>query len=144
MEKQSIAICKLSDAESAIVNARKRNKDKYWTHKNVCGEHTTFLTVGSRQDLAKWVIDLWPMVFSGISREIHPNAKPVEQADRRYLITLEEKFGNPHKRKRKELTQRLIDSEQELGYSTGSISGVLKEKTEEKPKKRFFSKLFSR
>lgn len=144
MEKQSIAICKLSAAESAIVNARKRNKEKFWTHKVVCGEHVTFLTVGRREDLAKWVIDLWPLAFSGISSEVHPNAKSVEQADRRYLITLEEKFGNPDERKREEMKQRLIELEREHGYANGSLSGLISNKAEEKPKKGFLSRLFGK
>lgn len=144
MEKQSIAVCKLSAAESAVVNARKRNKDKFWTHKVVCGEHVTFLTVGRREDLAKWVIDLWPMAFSVISSEIHPNAKPVEQADRRYLITLEEKFGNPDERRREEMKQRLTELEREQGYAAGSLSGLISGKSESEPKKGFLSRLFGR
>jgi hypothetical protein len=135
MRKQCIVVCELSNEESTMVNSQKRNKENYWTHKVVCGEHATFLTIGAREDLARMVIDLWPMVFSGIGNELHPNAKPVEQADRRYLITLEEKFGNPSKMKLKRIEQEL----KSMGINLNMSSN-----TEVKPKESFFNKLYSK
>jgi hypothetical protein len=136
MKKQCIVVCKLTSEECAIVNAKKRQQEKYWTHKVVCGEHATFLTIGPREDLAMMVIDLWPMAFSCIGNELHPNAKPVELADRRYLITLEEKFGNPSERKRKEMEQKL----RSLGITLNTNNE--ESETKAKPKKSILSKLF--
>lgn len=138
MEKQMVVVRKLTNNESSIVNSKKRNKERYWTHKVVCGEHATFLTIGPRPDLARRVVENWPMVFSGVGNEIHRNAKPVEEADKRYLITLGEKFGDPLERERIELDSKLEQLERELDLSPGELSG----RPQKRSRKGFLSKLF--
>jgi hypothetical protein len=139
VERQVVVVCKLTAPESAIVNARKRNKARYLTHKIVCGEHATVLTLGPREDLAKWIVETWPMAFSGLGHEVHPNAKPVEQADRYYLHTLAEKFGDPNVRKRQELDQQLAELEHKLKLAPGELTG-----RDAKPKRGFFARLFGK
>jgi hypothetical protein len=119
--KQRIAVVRLTDLESSIVNKRKSNPAKHWTHKVVCGEHATFLQIGEDVGLAKMVLQNWPEVFSEISNSVPPNAQSVEKADRRYLTTLENKFGNPTDRKIKEAQASIEKIIQSVPPNKGSI-----------------------
>lgn len=103
MAQQVVAVVELSEVERGIVNARKRVQKRFWTHKVCCGEYETFLTIDARPDLAQMVIKLWPEAFSKVSSTPHPLAPPVEKANRRYLISLQERFGDPTERRLREL-----------------------------------------
>ena len=107
MAKQNIVILPLSGDEYEVVNARKRNSANHWTHKVVCGEHATFLQNSNDDSLAKLVPHNWPHVFSHVGGSLPSNAKPVEQADKRFLLALEAKFGNPSERRIEEANARI-------------------------------------